>query len=137
MKKSISVWSFPFDWDLDRKLALAHDAGFAGFEIDLTADGPVSLKSTDADLAVVRRQFDAAQRGVEPGRLDGFDEAAGETDGDAVVVPEAGAAADARVKSSVQVSGDEARADPAAAAMAPRARMVATGFMRFLPYNWM
>ncbi len=67
MKKSISVWSFPFDWDLDRKLALAHDAGFAGFEIDLTADGPVSLKSTDADLAVVRRQFDAA--GLVPSGL--------------------------------------------------------------------
>jgi L-ribulose-5-phosphate 3-epimerase len=43
MKKSISVWSFPFDWALDRKLALASDAGFQGFEIDLTDDGPVAM----------------------------------------------------------------------------------------------
>lgn len=60
MKKSISVWSFPFDWPLDRKLALAREAGFAGFEIDLTDNGPVALNSTDAELAAVRRQFDAA-----------------------------------------------------------------------------
>lgn len=67
MKKSISVWSFPFDWDLDRKLALARAAGFAGFEIDLTENGPVSLSSTDAELAAVRRKFDAA--GLVPSGL--------------------------------------------------------------------
>jgi hexulose-6-phosphate isomerase len=67
MKKSISVWSFPFDWDLDRKLALARDAGFAGFEIDLTENGPVALASTDAELAAVRRKFDAA--GLVPSGL--------------------------------------------------------------------
>jgi L-ribulose-5-phosphate 3-epimerase len=67
MKKSINVWSFPFDWDLDRKLALAREAGFAGFEIDLTENGPVSLASTDAELAAVRRKFDAA--GLVPSGL--------------------------------------------------------------------
>jgi hexulose-6-phosphate isomerase len=67
MKKSISVWSFPFDWDLDRKLAVARDAGFAGFEIDLTDNGPVALSSSDADLAAVRRKFDAA--GLVPSGL--------------------------------------------------------------------
>lgn len=67
MKKSISVWSFPFEWDLDRKLALAREAGFAGFEVDLTENGPVSLASTDAELAIVRRKFDAA--GLVPSGL--------------------------------------------------------------------
>jgi hexulose-6-phosphate isomerase len=67
MKKSISVWSFPFAWDLDRKLALAREAGFAGFEIDLTENGAVSLTSTDAELAAVRRKFDAA--GLVPSGL--------------------------------------------------------------------
>jgi L-ribulose-5-phosphate 3-epimerase len=60
MRKSISVWSFPFEWPLERKLALARRAGFEGFEVDLTEDGPVSLKSGPAELAAVRRQADAA-----------------------------------------------------------------------------
>jgi L-ribulose-5-phosphate 3-epimerase len=60
MKKSISVWSFPFDWPLERKLRLAKEAGFAGFEIDLAEDGPVNLRSTPAELAKVRAQVEAA-----------------------------------------------------------------------------
>jgi len=54
MKKSISIWSFYGDWNLDQKLALAKDAGFTGFEIDLSEDGPVNLKSDAADLKEVR-----------------------------------------------------------------------------------
>jgi hexulose-6-phosphate isomerase len=60
MKKSISIWSFYGDWNLDQKLALAKDAGFTGFEIDLSEDGPVNLKSSDADLAAVRKTADKA-----------------------------------------------------------------------------
>jgi L-ribulose-5-phosphate 3-epimerase len=60
MKKSISIWSFPFDWPLDRKLALAKEAGFSGFEIDLTEDGPVNLRSGKAELTAVRRQAESA-----------------------------------------------------------------------------
>src|SRR5580692_229519 len=60
MKKSISVWSFPFDWPLERKLKVAKEAGFSGFEIDLTEDGPVNLRSSQSDLAGVRRQVEAA-----------------------------------------------------------------------------
>lgn len=59
MKKAISVWSFPFEWDLDRKLALAKEAGFAGFEIDLTESGPVKLTSTPEELGAVRRKVEA------------------------------------------------------------------------------
>lgn len=60
MKKAISVWSFPFDWNLDRKLAVAREAGFAGFEIDLTEDGPVGMKTGSENLRAVRRQVEAA-----------------------------------------------------------------------------
>ena len=60
MKKSISIWSFPFDWPLDRKLKVAADAGFAGFEVDLTEDGPVNLKSDAKALAAVRKKVEAA-----------------------------------------------------------------------------
>jgi len=60
MKKSISVWSFPGEWDLERKLAVAREAGFAGFEIDLTESGPVALASSAAELAAVRRKVEAA-----------------------------------------------------------------------------
>ncbi len=54
MKTSISVWSFPGEMPLEEKLRLAAAAGFAGFEIDLTPDGPVALKSTPAELRAVR-----------------------------------------------------------------------------------
>lgn len=60
MKKAISVWSFPGDWPLEKKLAVSCDAGFAGFEIDLTDDGPVNLKSTPEELRAVRRKIEAA-----------------------------------------------------------------------------
>lgn len=59
MKKAISVWSFPFEWDLDRKLALASEAGFAGFEIDLTETGPVGLNSSVEEVRAVRRKVEA------------------------------------------------------------------------------
>jgi L-ribulose-5-phosphate 3-epimerase len=63
MKKSISIWSFGGSGSLEEKLRLAKNAGFAGFEIDLTEDGPVNLKSTPSDLKAVR---DLAKRcGVE------------------------------------------------------------------------
>jgi hexulose-6-phosphate isomerase len=55
MKKSISIWSFPADQPLQAKLALAREAGFAGFEIELTEDGPVNLNSTGTDLKQVRQ----------------------------------------------------------------------------------
>jgi len=54
MKKSISIWSFYGNWSLEEKLRLAKDAGFVGFEIDLSEDGPVNLKSTTAELKAVR-----------------------------------------------------------------------------------
>ena len=60
MKKAISTWSFPSDWTLDKKLGVAAEAGFAGFEIDLTEDGPVALNSTPEALLAVRRKVEAA-----------------------------------------------------------------------------
>ncbi len=60
MKKSISIWSFPFDWPLERKLALAREAGFAGFEIDLTDAGPVGMTTSAEELRAVRRAVEHA-----------------------------------------------------------------------------
>jgi hexulose-6-phosphate isomerase len=62
MKKSISTWSFCGNWNLDEKLRLAKAAGYEGFEIDLSEDGPVNLASTAADLKAVRAL--AKKRGV-------------------------------------------------------------------------
>ncbi len=60
MKKSISTWSFPASWPLERKLAVAREAGFAGFEIDLTEAGPVGLATPAAELRDLRRSVEAA-----------------------------------------------------------------------------
>lgn len=47
MKKSINIWSFYGDWDLKEKMILARDAGFAGFEPELTEDGDLAV---DGDI---------------------------------------------------------------------------------------
>jgi L-ribulose-5-phosphate 3-epimerase len=60
MKKAISIWSFPFDWPLERKLTVARESGFAGFEIDLTDTGPVGMTTSAEDLRAVRRAVEAA-----------------------------------------------------------------------------
>jgi L-ribulose-5-phosphate 3-epimerase len=63
MRKSINIWSFYGPWSLEEKIRLARDAGFSGFEIDLSESGPVALASTPAELSSVRRLADRA--GVE------------------------------------------------------------------------
>jgi hexulose-6-phosphate isomerase len=63
MKKSISIWSFYGSWSLEEKIQLARDAGFSGFEIDLSESGPVALSSTPTDLSAVRKVADRV--GVE------------------------------------------------------------------------
>ncbi len=50
MKKSISIWSFYGDWDLKEKMQLAKDAGFEGFEIDVSGDGPINLDTSEVEL---------------------------------------------------------------------------------------
>jgi hexulose-6-phosphate isomerase len=55
MKKSISIWSFYTGAFLEDKLKLAREAGFTGFEIDLSEDGPVNPNSSKDDLLAVRR----------------------------------------------------------------------------------
>jgi hexulose-6-phosphate isomerase len=54
MKKSISIWSFPTSLPLPDKLKLAREAGFDGFEIDLSDDGPLTLGSSREEIEAVR-----------------------------------------------------------------------------------
>jgi L-ribulose-5-phosphate 3-epimerase len=63
MKKSISIWSFSGPGSLAEKLRLAREAGFAGFEIDLSDDGPLTLASKPEEIAAVRALADRS--GVE------------------------------------------------------------------------
>lgn len=63
MKKSISIWSFPATLTLTEKLQLAREAGFDGFEIDLSDDGPLTLGSSAKEIAAVRTLVE--QSGLE------------------------------------------------------------------------
>ena len=54
MRKSISIWSFPTKLSLAEKLKLAREAGFDGFEIDLSEDGPLTLNSSRQEVEAVR-----------------------------------------------------------------------------------
>lgn len=60
MRKSINIWSFPAIHSLGDKLRLARDAGFEGFEIDLSDDGPLTLNSSPKEIAEVRALADQA-----------------------------------------------------------------------------
>jgi L-ribulose-5-phosphate 3-epimerase len=55
MKKSMSVWSFPESIPIDNRLIITKEAGFDGFEMDLTQEGPVNLNSETSDLLAFRR----------------------------------------------------------------------------------
>ncbi len=63
MKKSVSIWSLPATLTLAEKLRLAHDAGFDGFEIDLSDSGPLTLNSSSSEISEVRAL--AEQSGIE------------------------------------------------------------------------
>lgn len=63
MRKSISIWSFPPTLSLTDRLRVAHEAGFDGFEIDLSDDGPLTLRSSAQEIAAVRTL--AEQSGIE------------------------------------------------------------------------
>src|SRR5215469_7307733 len=54
MKKSINIWSFPAALSLSNKFRLAREAGFDGFEIDLSHDGPLTLNSSLSEIEAVR-----------------------------------------------------------------------------------
>lgn len=54
MKKSISIWSFPASVSLSDKFRLAREAGFEGFEIDVSDDGPLTLNSSQKEIEAVR-----------------------------------------------------------------------------------
>lgn len=63
MRKSINIWSFPTTLSLADKFRLAHEAGFDGFEIDLSEDGPLTLSSSLDDVMAVRTL--AEQSGIQ------------------------------------------------------------------------
>ena len=59
MKQAINIWSFCGPWDLDEKLKLAAEAGYEGFEIDLTEGDPVGFETSDDDLKAVREKAES------------------------------------------------------------------------------
>lgn len=70
MKKSIGICCFYGNWTLEEKFVLAKEAGFTGFEIDLSEDGPVNLTSTPDELKALRKL--AEKHGLELSGLMSF-----------------------------------------------------------------
>lgn len=58
MKKAISTWSFYGDWNLEEKMTMARDAGFAGFEPELADDGDLALDASPKEWKQVRALAD-------------------------------------------------------------------------------
>jgi hexulose-6-phosphate isomerase len=63
MKKSINLWAFPYpaQWTLNECLEIAKDAGFEGIELNLDLEGELSVQSTPAQLAEIRRLAEQAR----------------------------------------------------------------------------
>jgi hexulose-6-phosphate isomerase len=70
MKKSIGICCFYGNWSIEEKFVLAKEAGFTGFEIDLSEDGPVNMKSTPEELKSFRAL--AEKHGLELSGLMSF-----------------------------------------------------------------
>ena len=70
MKKSIGICCFYGNWSIEEKFVLAKESGFTGFEIDLSEDGPVNLKSTPEELKSFRAL--AEKHGLELSGLMSF-----------------------------------------------------------------
>lgn len=63
MKKSISIWSFSGPGTIEEKFRVAREAGFAGFEPDLSADGPVTARTSAGELRAIRAE--AEKQGLQ------------------------------------------------------------------------
>ncbi len=59
IRKGINIWSFDQSLSIEACMSLAKDAGFEGIELALSAKGPLSMESTDAELCKIR---ETAQR---------------------------------------------------------------------------
>ncbi len=70
MKKSIGICCFYGNWSIEEKFVLAKEAGFTGFEIDLSEDGPVNMTSTPDELNAFRAL--AEKHGLELSGLMSF-----------------------------------------------------------------
>lgn len=57
MKKGISVWSMPAEWDFEKIFSEASAAGFEGVEIALGSTG-LSMESTDEEILVIKEIAD-------------------------------------------------------------------------------
>ena len=53
MKKGISVWSMPAEWDFEKIFSEASAAGFEGVEIALGSTG-LSMESTDEEILLIK-----------------------------------------------------------------------------------
>ena len=63
MKKSINLWAFPYpaQWTLKKCLQISKDAGFEGIELNIDLEGELSVRSTPAEFAAVRRMAERAR----------------------------------------------------------------------------
>ncbi|NMB94370.1 sugar phosphate isomerase/epimerase family protein [Flexilinea flocculi] len=55
MKKGINIWSFDQSKSVESCMQLAKDAGFEGIELALAADGPIGMKSSDAEIIAIKK----------------------------------------------------------------------------------
>ena len=63
MKKGINVWSFPAGMSAEGSVRLAAKTGYDSIELSLDAEGPLSLKSSDEEIARFRTLAD--ELGIE------------------------------------------------------------------------
>jgi hexulose-6-phosphate isomerase len=60
IKKGINIWSFPPGLDVFACLELAAQTGFAGIELALSAQGALSLNSSESEILAIRQAAERA-----------------------------------------------------------------------------
>ena len=58
MKKAISIWAFPADWELARCGQLAHEAGFEGIELAYAEEGPIHPQLSSVEAGRIRAELE-------------------------------------------------------------------------------
>ncbi len=63
MKKSISQWSFPGDWKIEKCIRLAKEAGFQAIELAVAEEGEITPESNKKDIEGIKKV--AGDMGIE------------------------------------------------------------------------
>jgi hexulose-6-phosphate isomerase len=65
MRKGISIWAFPDNWELEQSFNLAAKANFETIELAYAANGPINPQTTSTEINKIRKKADESGLKIE------------------------------------------------------------------------